>query len=218
MLAENEQIDLIKVRSASDAMNIGKRAQRDNSKKFTDENFTPVQGIWYFFLIGFLMKVLFQRYDPEEEHEGWLKAPDEWARLYSIVERAVLWETGLPLDPLGVLQGDVGTRYLLEAAASACLVMPEALKALFLKHDFALGVAFLCFWINCQWRVVYVDDLFPVRSSPTPHLCYAECKGKRQVWPAVLEVWLAVVAVSHFIRKLMLSCMATMNIFMEAIF
>merc|ERR1719183_2262784 len=84
-----------------------------------------------------------------------------------------------------IVQGQIGTCFLLGAIGAMASHKGAALPKIFIKYDVDVGVYGVRFCVDGEWTFVIVDDWFPVDSYGD--LIYAKCKDPQEVWVPVLE-------------------------------
>jgi len=84
-----------------------------------------------------------------------------------------------------IIQGQIGTCFLLGAIGAVVANNENAIKKLFLKYDIDVGVYGIRFCVDGEWTYVIVDDWMPVDASGA--LLYASSKDPEEVWLPLLE-------------------------------
>jgi hypothetical protein len=84
-----------------------------------------------------------------------------------------------------VVQGQIGTCFLLGAIGAMASHREKALHKIFIKYDVDVGVYGIRFCVNGEWTYVIVDDWMPVDYNG--ELMYAKCKDPQEVWVPLLE-------------------------------
>lgn len=109
--------------------------------------------------------------------------PAGFKRMSEIAPGAVLAKEGA--KPTDICQGSIGTCFLLGAMGSIIGTDPKALKKLFVKCDFEIGVFGVRFCIAGEWTYVIIDDLMPVNEDGG--LLYCSSKDPQECWAPLLE-------------------------------
>jgi len=89
------------------------------------------------------------------------------------------------IKPGDVVQGQIGTCFLLGAIGAMASHKEKALHKIFIKYDIDVGVYGIRFCVDGEWSHVIVDDWFPVDYNGD--LIYAKCKDPQEVWVPILE-------------------------------
>lgn len=84
-----------------------------------------------------------------------------------------------------IVQGQIGTCFLLGAMGAVAGISASALEKMFVKYDVDLGVYGIRFNIDNEWWYVVVDDVFPVDEEG--ELLYSRCHDPQEVWVPILE-------------------------------
>jgi len=84
-----------------------------------------------------------------------------------------------------IVQGQIGTCFLLGAIGAMANHRGKALPRIFIKYDVEVGVYGVRFCVDGEWTYVIVDDWMPVDSYGD--LIYAKCKDPQEVWVPILE-------------------------------
>jgi hypothetical protein len=84
-----------------------------------------------------------------------------------------------------IVQGQIGTCFLLGAMGAIASHREESVERLFIKFDVDVGVYGIRFNNGGDWVSVIVDDWFPV--DEYGDLMYARCKDPQEVWVPLLE-------------------------------
>ncbi|KNC51396.1 uncharacterized protein AMSG_12080 [Thecamonas trahens ATCC 50062] len=110
-----------------------------------------------------------------------------WERLGRMAESSVrLMLNGCA--PSDVVQGSLGTCYLVGSLASLAASHPEAAAAMVVKYDTELGVYGLVLFKNGQWVPVVVDDYVPmVEAGGERWQAYSRCSNPREIWVSLVE-------------------------------
>jgi len=109
--------------------------------------------------------------------------PAGYKRLTEIFQDPVLFKDGIRAGD--IIQGQIGTCFLLGAMGAVISNNPKALKKIFIKHDVETGVYAVRFCLDGEWTYVIVDDLMPVNANG--QLLYARSKDPQEVWCPILE-------------------------------
>jgi hypothetical protein len=104
-----------------------------------------------------------------------------WARLTEVYEKPKLFVDGCA--PGDIIQGALGTCYLLGALASVATV-DGLLKKLFIEYDEKLGIYAIRFFKNCEWIYVIVDDYVALNRNGT--MLFAHCQDD-ETWVPLME-------------------------------
>jgi len=122
----------------------------------------------------------------DSEAPGWdctVAKPAAYKRVTELVEGAVLFKGGVRAGD--IIQGQIGTCFLLGAMGAIVSNSDSALRKIFVKHDVETGVYGVRFCLDGEWTYVVVDDLMPV--DQYGRLMYAHSKDPQEVWCALLE-------------------------------
>lgn len=122
----------------------------------------------------------------DKQQPGWdctVGKPAGYKRLTEIVEDPVLFRGGVSAGD--IIQGSIGTCFLLGAMGAVVANNENALRKCFVKHDVQVGVYAVRFCLDGEWTYVVVDDLMPVNERGG--LLYAHSKDPQEVWVAILE-------------------------------
>jgi len=84
-----------------------------------------------------------------------------------------------------IVQGQIGTCFLLGAIGAIAGHNSKAIKHLFLSYDVDVGVYGIRLNNNGEWVHVIVDDWFPVDENG--ELLYSRCRDPQEVWIPLLE-------------------------------
>lgn len=84
-----------------------------------------------------------------------------------------------------VVQGQIGTCFLLGAIGAMASHREKSLHKIFIKYDVDVGVYGIRFCVDGEWTHVIVDDWMPVDGRG--ELMYARCKDSQEVWVPLLE-------------------------------
>lgn len=109
--------------------------------------------------------------------------PHAYKRLSEIVHDVKLMKDGV--RPGDIIQGQIGTCFLLGALGAVVSNNPHAIKKQFLKYDVEVGVYGVCFNVDGEWVYTIIDDIIPVNQYGNPS--YASCRDKQEVWTCLLE-------------------------------
>ena len=113
------------------------------------------------------------------------KTKASWKRPREICANPQVF-VGEDLDPARIIQGDLEDCYLL-SALSVIAKNPERIRNLFLVTEYnEYGIYGMCFFVDGEWRAVFVDDQFPFLSG---QLAFARSKNKNEFWLPILEKW-----------------------------
>jgi hypothetical protein len=109
-----------------------------------------------------------------------------WKRPHEIVSnpRVFASPTG-EIDAAQIIQGSIEDCYLL-AALSVLSRDARRIRDLFVVSEYnEYGIYGLCFFVDGEWRAVFVDDQFPVDEKG--QLAFARSKTKNEFWLPILE-------------------------------
>lgn len=109
--------------------------------------------------------------------------PAGYKRLTEIIKDPVLFKDGI--RPGDIIQGQIGTCFLLGAMGAIVSKDEKALRKIFIKHDVEAGVYGVRFCLDGEWMYVIVDDVMPVNAYGS--LLYAHSKDPQEVWCPILE-------------------------------
>eukprot|EP00929_Paragymnodinium_shiwhaense_P113777 TRINITY_DN82084_c0_g1_i1.p1 TRINITY_DN82084_c0_g1~~TRINITY_DN82084_c0_g1_i1.p1 ORF type:complete len:804 (+),score=217.73 TRINITY_DN82084_c0_g1_i1:69-2480(+) len=84
-----------------------------------------------------------------------------------------------------IVQGQIGTCFLLGAIGAVVSNNPNIVKKIFIHHDMEVGVYGIRMNLDGEFYHVIIDDYFPV--DQYGRLLYASSKDKEEVWIALLE-------------------------------
>jgi hypothetical protein len=87
--------------------------------------------------------------------------------------------------PGDVVQGQIGTCFLLGAIGAIACNREESLTRIFVKYDVDVGVYGIRFCLDGEWTHVLVDDWMPC--DVNGDLLYARCKDPQEVWVPLIE-------------------------------
>ena len=154
----------------------------DEALLFSDPFFPPV---------GDLDSLIDAGTDPSEADKktviagsGSKKKKACWKRPRDIAPNPQVFPPGNSLDPALIIQGDLEDCYLL-SALSVIAKNPERIKNLFLVSEYnEYGIYGMCFFVDGEWRAVFVDDQFPYTNN---QLAFARSKNKNEFWLPILE-------------------------------
>eukprot|EP00928_Gymnodinium_smaydae_P014968 TRINITY_DN15493_c0_g4_i1.p1 TRINITY_DN15493_c0_g4~~TRINITY_DN15493_c0_g4_i1.p1 ORF type:complete len:1138 (-),score=273.81 TRINITY_DN15493_c0_g4_i1:160-3573(-) len=87
--------------------------------------------------------------------------------------------------PEDIIQGQIGTCFLLGAMGAIAGHSDSAIERLFICYDVDVGVYGIRFNIDGEWRHVIIDDIMPVDESG--QLLFSRCKDPEEVWVPLIE-------------------------------
>uniref|UniRef100_A0A7S0ANK7 Calpain catalytic domain-containing protein n=1 Tax=Pyrodinium bahamense TaxID=73915 RepID=A0A7S0ANK7_9DINO len=116
-------------------------------------------------------------------YDNTVAEPAGYKRLTEIVTDPVLFKGGI--KPGDIIQGQIGTCFLLGALGAIVSNNRESIRKFFIKYDVETGVYGVRFCLDGEWTYVIVDDWMPVNSSG--NLLYAHSKDPQEVWCPILE-------------------------------
>lgn len=109
--------------------------------------------------------------------------PAGFKRLSEICKDPVLFKGGV--RPGDIIQGQIGTCFLLGAIGAVVSNNPKAIKNAFFKYDANIGVYGVRMCVEGSWICVIVDDYVPV--DQYGRILFASSKDKQEVWVTLLE-------------------------------
>jgi len=110
-------------------------------------------------------------------------APAAYKRISELFPDAVLIDGGAKAGD--IVQGQIGTCFLLGAIGAVVSNNANAIRKLFIKYDFNVGVFGVRFNVSGEWTWVVIDDWMPV--DQYDRLLYAKSKDNREMWVPLLE-------------------------------
>ncbi|CAK0867761.1 unnamed protein product, partial [Prorocentrum cordatum] len=84
-----------------------------------------------------------------------------------------------------IVQGQIGTCFLLGAVGSIAAVNGSDVQKFFIKYDVDVGVYGVRFNVDGEWTYTIVDDYMPVDENG--ELLYSRCQDPQEVWVPILE-------------------------------
>lgn len=102
---------------------------------------------------------------------------------HTTIEGPVLFKGGI--CPGDIIQGQVGTCFLLGAIGAVVSNKPDVMKKIFIRHDVDVGVYGVQFNVDGEWTSVIVDDYVPVDAFD--RVLYAKSRDHQEVWSILLE-------------------------------
>jgi len=109
--------------------------------------------------------------------------PAEYRRLTEIIDAPKLFKGGTKAGD--IIQGQIGTCYLLGAMGAVVGNSDCALSNVFIRYDIDVGVYGVRFCLDGEWTYTIIDDYMPVDSEG--RLLYAKSRDKDEVWCPLLE-------------------------------
>jgi len=97
--------------------------------------------------------------------------------------RPVLFKGGVRAGD--IVQGQLGTCFLLGAMGAVAGVREEAIARMFVRHDVDAGVYGVRFNVDGEWTHVVIDDYLAVDDAG--QLLYSRCKDPQEAWVPLLE-------------------------------
>ena len=129
----------------------------------------------------------------DEQKPGWdctVAEPAGFKRLSDIVRQTAgpdakptLIKDGI--RPGDMLQGQIGTCFLLGAIGAVASRGSERIRSCFIKYDIEIGIYGVRFCVDGEWEHVIVDDWMPVDAKG--RLLFAYSKDSEEVWCPILE-------------------------------
>jgi len=122
----------------------------------------------------------------DKEKPGWdctVAKPHSYKRMSEIASNPSLFKAGVHAGD--ILQGQIGTCFLLGAMGAMVSHNEHVMKKIFVKYDVDVGVYGVRFCIDGEWDFVIVDDWMPVDANG--RLLYARSKDRDEVWCPILE-------------------------------
>jgi len=109
--------------------------------------------------------------------------PADYKRLTEIISEPKLFKGGTNAGD--IIQGQIGTCYLLGAMGAVAGNSDCALSNVFIRYDIDVGVYGVRFCLDGEWTYTIIDDYMPVDSEG--RLLYAKSRDKDEVWCPLLE-------------------------------
>jgi len=98
-------------------------------------------------------------------------------------KKPVVFKDGI--KPGDIVQGQIGTCFLLGALGAIAGHSDEKVQRMFIKYDVDVGVYGMLFNVDGEWTYVLVDDYFPVDHNG--ELVYSRCQEPDEVWVPLIE-------------------------------
>lgn len=148
-------------------------------EKYLDQEFTPTTlSLWR------------DPFNPPPDSE--IMHPRNWRRLTTMVpagQTPILWGQTGP-TPSDIVQGGIGTCFLLSALGVLAGSRPDAIQNLFVAYDISAGVYGIRFWKDGRWTYVIIDDYVPTTlTTQTKRVvpAYAYCSSDALLWVPLVE-------------------------------
>lgn len=109
--------------------------------------------------------------------------PSGYKRLTEIIKDPVLFKGGL--RPGDIVQGQIGTCFLLGALGAMVANDPNSIKSAFMEYDIDSGVYGIRLMLNGEWVHTIIDDYMPV--DRYGRILYAKGHDRDEVWCPLLE-------------------------------
>jgi len=116
-------------------------------------------------------------------YDNTVSEPAGWKRLSEVVEDPVLCKDGGSAND--IVQGEIGTCFLLGAMGSIVSNDPRSLKKIFIAYDFEVGIFAVRFNVEGEWMYVVIDDIMPVNAWGG--LIFCSSKDPQECWAPLLE-------------------------------
>lgn len=104
-------------------------------------------------------------------------------RMTELVENPVLFKGGIAAGD--VVQGQVGTCFMLGAVAAIAANNSKAIEKVFIDYNTELGIYGVRFNVHGEWTHVIIDDYMPV--DEYGRLMYARGSDPQETWVPLLE-------------------------------
>lgn len=109
--------------------------------------------------------------------------PAGYKRITEIIAEPVLFKGGV--RPADIIQGQIGTCFLLGALGALVAEDPENVHSCFMSYDVDVGVYGIRFYLDGEWYHTVIDDWMPV--DEYGRLLFARSYDHDEMWVPLLE-------------------------------